>query len=104
MTFNFDEWVDRSHSDSQKWNKYANKDIIPMWVADTDFRSPPAVIDALQKRVAEGVFGYGDPSQELVQIFIKRMRDLYQWDVKPEWLVFLPGMVCGLNLSVRAFT
>lgn len=48
MTFNFDEWVDRSHSDSQKWNKYANKDIIPMWVADTDFRSPPAVIDALQ--------------------------------------------------------
>ncbi|TBL72183.1 putative C-S lyase [Obesumbacterium proteus] len=104
MTFNFDEWVDRSHSDSQKWNKYANKDIIPMWVADTDFRSPPAVIDALQKRVAEGVFGYGDPSQELVSIFIERMRNLYQWDVKPEWLVFLPGMVCGLNLSVRAFT
>lgn len=47
MTFNFDEWVDRSHSDSVKWNKYRDSDVIPLWVADTDFKSPPAVINAL---------------------------------------------------------
>ncbi|MBW7983330.1 MalY/PatB family protein [Enterobacillus tribolii] len=104
MAFNFDEWVDRSHSDSDKWHKYAGKDIIPLWVADTDFRSPPAVIEALQQRIAEGVFGYGYPSPELTDIFVRRMRELYQWEIQPEWLVFLPGLVCGLNLSVRALT
>lgn len=104
MAFNFDEWVDRSHSDSDKWHKYAGKDIIPLWVADTDFRSPPAVIEALQQRIAEGVFGYGYPSPDLTDIFVRRMRELYQWEIQPEWLVFLPGLVCGLNLSVRALT
>lgn len=62
MAFNFDQWVDRSHSDSVKWDKYRDSDIIPLWVADSDFASPPAVIDALQRRVAHGVFGYTHPS------------------------------------------
>ena len=57
MAFNFDQWVDRSHSDSVKWDKYRDRDIIPLWVADTDFPSPPAIIDALQRRVAHGVSG-----------------------------------------------
>ncbi|EOM2811992.1 aspartate aminotransferase, partial [Serratia marcescens] len=50
MAFNFDQWVDRSHSDSVKWDKYRGSDIIPLWVADSDFTSPPAVIEALQRR------------------------------------------------------
>ncbi|AHG18352.1 aspartate aminotransferase [Chania multitudinisentens RB-25] len=104
MAFNFDQWIDRSHSDSVKWDKYRERDIIPLWVADTDFISPPAVIDALQQRVAHGVFGYGYPSPELIKIFLQRMVERYRWYIKPEWLVFLPGLVCGLNLSVRAFT
>ncbi|OMQ27274.1 MalY/PatB family protein [Serratia oryzae] len=104
MAFNFDQWIDRSHSDSVKWNKYRDRDIIPLWVADTDFASPPAVIDALQQRIAHGVFGYGHPSPELGKVFTRRMAERYGWHILPEWLVILPGLVCGLNLCVRAFT
>jgi cystathionine beta-lyase len=104
MAFNFDLWVDRSHSDSVKWDKYRGRDVIPLWVADTDFPSPPAIIDALQQRVAHAVFGYGHPSPELIEVFTRRMLERYGWHINPEWLVFLPGLVCGLNLCVRAFT
>ncbi|MBS0974669.1 MalY/PatB family protein [Serratia rubidaea] len=104
MAFNFDQWIDRSHSDSVKWEKYHDRDIIPLWVADTDFQSPPAVIEALHRRVDHGVFGYGRPSPALIALFVQRMAERYQWRIRPEWLVFLPGLVCGLNLCVRAFT
>ncbi|WP_370553448.1 MalY/PatB family protein [Edwardsiella tarda] len=104
MTFNFDEVIDRRHSDSEKWGKYAGQDTIPLWVADTDFRSPPAVIEALQQRVAHGVFGYGAPPASLIALFVERMAQRYQWTIQPDWLVFLPGLVCGLNLTVRALT
>ncbi|KQN51943.1 aspartate aminotransferase [Serratia sp. Leaf50] len=104
MTFNFDQWVDRSHSDSLKWNKFRDADVIPLWVADTDFVSPPSVIEALQKRVAEGVFGYGEPPEELIGLLVQRLSDKYDWAIRPEWIVWLPGLVCGLNLAVRAFT
>lgn len=104
MAFNFDQQIDRSHSDSVKWDKYHGRDIIPLWVADTDFRSPPAVIAALQQRVAHGVFGYGHPSPDLSAVFVQRMVERYGWHIKPEWLVFLPGLISGLNLSVQAFS
>jgi cystathionine beta-lyase len=104
MAFNFDQWVDRSHSDSVKWDKYRDRGIIPLWVADTDFPSPPAIIAALQQRVAHAVFGYGHPSPELIEVFTQRMLERYGWRINPEWLIFLPGLVCGLNLCVRAFT
>ena len=104
MAFNFDQWVDRSHSDSVKWDKYRDRDIIPLWVADTDFPSPPAIIAALQQRIAHAVFGYSHPSPELIEVFTHRMLERYGWRINPEWLIFLPGMVCGLNLCVRAFT
>lgn len=104
MAFNFDQWVDRSHSDSVKWDKYRDRDIIPLWVADTDFPSPPAIIAALQQRVAHAVFGYGHPSPELIEVFTQRMLERYGWRINPEWLIFLPGLVCGLNLCVRALT
>ncbi|RKQ38238.1 MalY/PatB family protein [Enterobacter sp. R1(2018)] len=103
MTFNFDEGIDRRHSDSVKWNKYGNH-VLPMWVADMDFRSPPCILEALHRRVEHGVFGYGDRPHELIDVVIERMARLYQWQIKPEWIVILPGVVAGLNLSVRAFT
>jgi len=104
MTLNFDQWVDRSHSDSVKWNKYKDQDVIPLWVADTDFTAPPQVIAELQQRVAEGVFGYGFTPPELIELFVARARRLYQWPIQPEWIVSLPGLVCGLNVAVRATT
>lgn len=104
MAFNFDQWIDRHHSDSLKWRKYGDRDILPLWVADTDFRSPPAVIEALQQRVEHGVFGYGAEPNALIDVVIERMATRYNWRIEAEWLVLLPGVVAGLNLCVRAFT
>jgi len=104
MAFSFDQRIDRRHSDSLKWRKYGDRDILPLWVADTDFRSADCIIDALQQRVAHGIFGYGFPQEALIEVIIARMSSCYGWQIQPEWLVFLPGVVTGLNLCVRAFT
>ncbi|MDR1789837.1 MAG: aspartate aminotransferase, partial [Opitutaceae bacterium] len=61
MHFDFATVRNRLNTDSQKWQKYQGRDILPMWVADMDFQSPPAVIEALHRRVDEGVFGYARP-------------------------------------------
>ncbi|UWS34886.1 MalY/PatB family protein [Erwinia pyrifoliae] len=104
MPFNFDQRIDRRHSDSLKWRKYGDRDIIPLWIADTDFRAADCIIDALQQRVSQGIFGYGFPSEELIGVVIERLGRLYGWQIQPEWLVFLPGVVTGINIAVRAFT
>ena len=104
MTCNFDQRIDRRHSDSLKWKKYGAQDILPLWVADTDFRSPDCVIDALKQRVDHGIFGYGSSPDELAEAVVARMAERHQWQINAEWLVFLPGVVSGLNIAVRAFT
>ena len=101
--FDFDTPVDRYHTTSLKWDRYGNKDIIPLWVADMDFRSPPAVIQALQRRVEHGVFGYGGVPKALTQLICAMLAGKYKWQVEPEHIVWLPGLVSGLNLACRAF-
>ena len=100
--FDFDRSVERRDTASMKWDKYKGKDIIPLWVADMDFCSPPAVINALQKRIAHGVFGYTDPPPELDKMVIAMLEAEYGWSVKPQWLVWLPGLVTGFNVACRA--
>lgn len=100
--FDFDTPVNRSNTGSEKWNKYKGRDIIPLWVADMDFRSPPALIEALHKRVEHGVFGYTYPEQDLIDIVQAALVRDYDWKIDPEWLVWLPGLVCGLNVLCRA--
>lgn len=100
--FDFDAVIDRSNTSSEKWERYAGRDIIPLWVADMDFKSPPAVLEALQDRVCHGVFGYSSPPTELVQVVLALLAQEYGWSVQPEWLVWLPGLVCGLNVACRA--
>jgi cysteine-S-conjugate beta-lyase len=73
-----------------------------MWVADMDFISPPAVLEALMARVQHGVFGYTLAPDELITVVVERLFDLYQWSIEPEWIVWLPGLVCGLNVVCRA--
>jgi len=103
MNDTLDDRIDRGSSDSVKWGAYA-PDVLPLWVADMDFRSPPAVLDALAQRVAHGVFGYGKEPRELAEVISARLGRLYSWDVSPGDIVFLPGVVPGLYLSCRAFT
>ncbi len=99
-TYDFDQVIDRRTSDCTKWSRYG--DALPMWVADMDFRSPQPIIDALQERVAHGVFGYGGDEIMLKSVVIDRLQRLYGWTVTPEEIVPLPGLVCGLNVVCRA--
>jgi len=101
-TFDFDIIIDRSNTGSEKWDHYQERDIIPLWVADMDFRSPPAVIAALHERIEHGVFGYTHPTQGLVEAVLEHLERDFCWQVNPEWLVWLPGLVCGLNVLSRA--
>lgn len=98
----FDTLPDRRNTASEKWDRYADRDIITLWVADMDFRSPPTVIEALHQRVAHGIFGYSGPPKELVETVTAMLFREYSWQVDPAWLVWLPGLVCGLNVVCRA--
>lgn len=102
--FDFDQPVDRAGTHSARWDRYAGRDVIPLWVADTDFRAPPAVIDALRRRVEHGVFGYTSPPPELRDLIIERMARLYGWRVQAEWIVYLPGVVSALYMAANRLT
>ncbi len=103
MTFDFDTVPQRLGTDSQKWQKYEGRDILPLWVADMDFRSPPAVIEALHRRVDHGIFGYARPTKSEIEAVVTGMHRRYGWTVDPSWLVWLPGLVVGLNVTAQAF-
>ncbi len=98
----FDTPIDRYHTASLKWERYGDRDIIPLWVADMDFRSPPAVIEALGRRVEHGVFGYSVAPESLTGVVCEMLARRYGWQVDPEHLVWLPGLVCGLNVACRS--
>ncbi|MEI7957275.1 MAG: aspartate aminotransferase, partial [Verrucomicrobiota bacterium] len=103
MTFDFDTPLQRAGTDSQKWQKYAGRDVLPMWVADMDFKSPPAVIAAIQARVADGVYGYARPVKSSTDAVVNALAARYGWKIDPSWLVWLPGLVVGLNVAAQAF-
>ena len=102
IEYNFDTPIIRQGTASLKWERYRNRDIIPLWVADMDFRSPPPVIDALQERLDHGVFGYTVPPDSLVEVVVEMLRENFAWEVAPTSIVWLPGLVSGLNLACRS--
>jgi cysteine-S-conjugate beta-lyase len=101
-TFAFDSVIDRRNTGSMKWDKYKGRNIIPLWVADMDFQSPPAVLDALHQQVDHGIFGYALAPEALIEAVIIRLDRKFQWKVHPDWIVWLPGLVSGLNVTCRA--
>lgn len=103
-TFDFDTPIDRAGTSSSRWEKYAGRDVIPLWVADTDFRAPPAVIEALRRRVEHSVFGYTQPPADLGKLIVARMQRLYGWAIQPEWIVYLPGVVSALYMAANRLT
>jgi len=98
----FDRIIDRRGTGSWKWYKADAEDVIPLGVADMDFASPPAVLDALRARIDHGVFGYSYPTQELTATILSRLEQNYAWEIDEEWIVWLPGLVPGLNAACRA--
>ncbi len=101
-SFDFDTPVERRNTASLKWDKYKGRDIIPLWVADMDFKAPPAVIEALHRRVEHGVFGYSLPPDDLTETVLNMLECSHGWKVKPEWILWLPGLVTGINVACRA--
>ena len=102
MRFDFDRIVERRGTDSNKWHKYG-PDVLPLWVADMDFASPPAVIDALRARVEHGIYGYlreGVPA-DLGEVFVDRCRKRYGWDVPRDALILMPGVNPANNVAAR---
>ena len=102
MPYDFDRLIPRTGTDSVKWDRYKSGDVIPMWVADMDFQSPAVILDALHSRVDHGVFGYTRTPEELNGVVVDMLDRKYGWPVDPQWLIWLPGIVTGLNIACRA--
>ena len=102
MNYDFDRIIDRSNSNSAKWDRYRGRDILPMWVADSDFAVLPEIQQALHRRAEHPVFGYTETPTHLIELLVERMHRLYHWKIEPEWLLPLPGIVGSLYLACRA--
>jgi len=117
MSHDFDAVVERTGTDSVKWARYAGRsdadgmardgarhegDIIPLWVADMDFAAPPAVLDALRRRIDHGVFGYNQPTASQAAAVVGYLERKFDWRIDAGWIVWLPGLVSGLNVACRA--
>ena len=98
----FDRIIERRNTESIKW-KYFPEDVLPLWVADMDFESPPEVLKALHERVDHGVFGYGIPPKDLSEIVVKYISRHFHWEPRPSQVSYIPGIVTGFNLAIRAF-
>lgn len=108
MKYNFDEIIDRKNSDSLKFDfakeKGLPEDVLPLWVADMDFKAPPGVIDALQKSVDRGIFGYSDTKDDYYEIVAAWFKKRFDFTYEKEWLIKTPGIVFALANAVRALT
>jgi cysteine-S-conjugate beta-lyase len=103
VEYNFDQGRDRSDTGSIKWLKYG-EGVLPLWVADMDFVSPAPVAEALHQRIDHGIFGYTAAPPELYHVIQECLKRLYNWTVQEEEIVFVPGVVTGLNLALMIST
>jgi cystathionine beta-lyase len=101
MTFDFDQLFDRHHTGSTKWSRYP-ADVLPMWVADMDFAAPPVIVEALQQRLLHPLLGYSVAQDNLREAIVADLWNKYSWQVKPQELIFLPGVESGFNMALKA--
>ncbi len=101
----FDKIVDRSGTFSFKYQRYKNRDIIPLWVADSEFRCAEPIIEALQSRVEHGVYGYHLPAEyePANNAVVRWLKDKHDWQIEAEWIVWTPGVVPAFNVACKAY-
>ena len=108
MKYNFDKIENRKNTSCLKWDMkediFGCDDLIPMWVADMDFPSPQPIVEAIKKRADHPFFGYTQAPQTLIDTVVKRVKDKFKWNIKPEWIVFTPGVISGLNIALNSLT
>ena len=104
----FDKRVDRTGTNSVKWDYrneiFGRKDVLPMWVADSDWRTSGAVIDAIIDRAEHGVFGYTKPGKETSELVVNWWRRRYDWEIDPSWIVYTNGVVPSLSVIIDTFS
>jgi cystathionine beta-lyase len=108
MKWNFDEPASREGTDCIKYDLreeiFGKKDVIPMWVADMDFKTPGFIIEKLQKRLEHELFGYSFRPPEYYTSIVTWNRNRHNWKIENEWICFCPGIVPALNLCTLSFT
>ncbi|MBP2644574.1 MAG: aminotransferase class [Firmicutes bacterium] len=106
--FDFDQMIDRHHTGAEKWDGlmsiFGCDDVLPMWVADMDFASPPAVVEALVSRARHGVYGYPLRAEGYYQAAMNWQKSRHGWTVEKPWINSVPGVVSAISLALQAFT
>lgn len=108
MNYNFDTIIDRSNNFAAKWSemdkKYGTNDLIPMWVADMDFKAAPCIIDALRNRLEQGIYGYTTRPNSYNESIVNWVSRRFGWNIKSEWLVFSPGVIPAISILIQELT
>ena len=104
MKYDFDEPVPRRGTNSYKWDTVKDEDVLPMWVADMDFRTAPAIVGALRKRVEHGIFGYTKVPPAYYEAVVNWFRRRHAWLIEKEWIVYTTGVVPAISAIVKALT
>lgn len=108
VRYNFDEIIDRTQTDSVKWgiseHLFGRKDVIPMWVADMDFRAPEPVIQAMTARAEEGVYGYAIRPNSYYEAVIDWLQKRHGWQTQRGWQITTPGVVPAISVAIQAYT
>lgn len=103
MQHNFDELIERRGTECKKWNTY-DADVIPMWIADTDFKCPQPVIDAMVKRAEHGIFGYPTNLNSFEQSIVNWQKKRFGWEVQTDWVEYTPAVIPAIVYAMYAFT
>lgn len=104
MHYDFDTIIPRRGTNSYKWDTPADDHMLPMWVADMDFRTAPAIIEQLQQRVAHGIFGYTKVPDTYYEAVINWFRRRHQWHIDPRWIIYTSGVVPAVSAIIKALT
>jgi len=106
--YNFDEIVDRINTNCLKYDArnsfFGNPDVLPLWVADMDFRTPDFIVEAIKKRAEHEIFGYTFRTEAYTQSIVNWLKNRHNWAIRPEWISFSPGVVAGLTLAIEALS
>lgn len=103
MKHDFDEVVDRRGTGCKKWDTYA-EDVIPMWIADTDFKCPQPIIDAMVKRAQHGIYGYPDNYKNFEESIVNWQKKRFGWNIEADWVEYTPAVIPAIVYAMYAFT
>ena len=102
MKYDFDTIIPRRGTNSYKWDTPEEENVLPMWVADMDFRTAPAIVEALQKRIAHGIFGYTKVPKAYYDAVVRWFDDRHRWQIDPRWIIYTNGVVPALSAIIKA--